>query len=248
MTFKEPSVNELISSSSSSSFQDAIVNLDNKVPKSNETKKQIIINPAKDLDGKIPTDSIATDKTDILKTNSEIIIDQDISLQIQNSINSYINETNYTKAFENKTKRHKPQQQLISRYIPPSLDKENKVITNSNDKNSSVTQNNYYNIPDNGKDDNLKGKGVSKILQKNINTPLKSVTSVPDPPTFPCMYCNNYSTNIDFDMELHLHEYHRRQILDLKIKGDLDRREEHVVAYMKRKMLETAKTSDKERE
>ncbi len=240
MNFKGTSNDE----TKSSLFQDAIVNLDNKVSKSNETKKQIIVKLAKDLDGKIPTDSIATDKTDILKTNSEIIIDQAYNnLQIQNSINSFISETNYTKAFENKTNR-RPKQQLISRYIPPSLDKENKVITTSNDKNNSVAKNNYYNIHDNGKDYNLKqGNEVSKIY-KNIDTPLKRVTSVPDPPSYPCMYCNNYSTNIDFDMEIHLHQYHRRQILDLKIKGDLDKREEYVVAYMKRKMLETARPAD----
>ncbi len=47
-------------------------------------------------------------------------------------------------------------------------------------------------------------------------------------------------------MELHLHQYHKEQLLNLPIKGNLDKREEYVVAYIKRKMFETARAADKE--
>ncbi len=208
------------------------------------------------IDEKNKEESIATDKDDnnLSTTNNEIVVDQENiqdynNSQIQDSINSnssFINENNY-KEFENKTNG---QQQLLISYYIPSLDKENKIITTSNDKNISVTQNNHYNNIENSKDDNLKqGNEISKIFEKNIDTPLKSVTSgtsVADPPKYPCMFCSSYSTNIDFDMELHLHQYHEEQLLNLPIKGNLDKREEFVVAYIKRKMFETARAADKE--
>ncbi len=140
-----------------------------------------------DIDEKKKEGNTTTDKdnNNLSTTNNEIVVDKENiqdynNLQIQNSINySFINENNYTKAFENKTNGQQPQQQqLLISYYTPSSEKENKVITTSNDKNISVAQNNHYNIHNNGKDDNLKqGNEVSKIFEKNIDTPLKSVTS-----------------------------------------------------------------------
>lgn len=76
---------------------------------------------------------------------------------------------------------------------------------------------------------------------KKIYTPLKGVTSVTSvtalPPQYPCYFCgNNYKSNIDFDMELHLLERHKQQMLKLPINGNLDRRGEYLVQLTKKKM------------
>ena len=86
--------------------------------------------------------------------------------------------------------------------------------------------------------------GVS-INQNKTYTPSESVISVTTvtnmPPMYPCYFCGNgYSTNIDFDMELHLHENHKDQLLKLPIRGNLDKREEYVISLTKKKMIENS--------
>jgi hypothetical protein len=92
--------------------------------------------------------------------------------------------------------------------------------------------------------------GVS-INQNKTYTPSESVTTVTTvtslPPKYPCYYCgNSYSTNIDLDMELHLHENHRDQMLKLPIKGNLDKREEYVISLTKKRMVENSLVDEEE--
>ena len=86
-------------------------------------------------------------------------------------------------------------------------------------------------------------------LKNNVNNivhthseSVTSVTTVTDlPPKYPCYYCGNgYSTNIDFDMELHLLEKHKDQLLKLPIRGSLDKREEYAISLTKKKMIENS--------
>ncbi len=83
-----------------------------------------------------------------------------------------------------------------------------------------------------------------KNNQNKTYTPLKSVTSVTpvtNLPEYPCYFCGNeYTTYKDFDMELHLHEKHKDQLLKLPIGGNLDKREEYVIALTKKKMTENS--------
>ncbi|VFJ12607.1 hypothetical protein [Candidatus Nitrosocosmicus franklandus] len=80
-----------------------------------------------------------------------------------------------------------------------------------------------------------------KVISKTIYTPLKGVTGVTSvtalPPQYPCYFCgNDYKTGIDFDMELHLLEKHKQQMLRLPIKGNLDNRSEYLVQLTKKKI------------
>lgn len=84
----------------------------------------------------------------------------------------------------------------------------------------------------------------SEYLQNLGYTPSESVRSVrsvmhalPPPKTYPCMFCSDYSTHIDFDMQLHLLEKHKRELLKLPIKGNLDKREDWVIEETKRKVM-----------
>jgi hypothetical protein len=80
-----------------------------------------------------------------------------------------------------------------------------------------------------------------KIVSKKVYTPLKGVTGVTFvtalPPRYPCYFCgNDYKTCIDFDMELHLIEKHKDQMLKLPIKGNLEKRGGYLVQLTKKKM------------
>jgi hypothetical protein len=77
----------------------------------------------------------------------------------------------------------------------------------------------------------------SENLQNLGDTPSESVRSVRSvmqlPKTYPCMFYSEYSTHIDFDMELPLLEKHKQQLLRLPIKCNLDKREEYVIVETK---------------
>lgn len=75
---------------------------------------------------------------------------------------------------------------------------------------------------------------------KTLTTPSNRVTSVtsvtakPSPPQYPCYFCGtNYKTNIDFDMALHLLEFHKQQLLKLPMRGNLDAREDYLIKVAK---------------
>jgi hypothetical protein len=81
----------------------------------------------------------------------------------------------------------------------------------------------------------------NEIYSKSIYTPLKGVTGVTSvtalPPQYPCYFCgSDYKTCIDFDMELHLLEKHRYQMIKLPIKGNLDKKSEYLVQFTKKKI------------
>jgi hypothetical protein len=107
-----------------------------------------------------------------------------------------------------------------------------------NASNSSSTNSNIDNIP-------IKNQPVKK-LQNYGDTASGSVRSVRSamqaPKIYPCMFCSDYSTHIDFDMELHLLEKHKQQLLRLPIKGNLDKREDWVIAETKKRMIRGAST------
>jgi hypothetical protein len=89
-------------------------------------------------------------------------------------------------------------------------------------------------------------------LKSNVNntyTPsesVTSVTSVTDLPTYPCLFCSEYKTYIDFDMDLHLLEKHKDQLLKLPITGNLDKREQYVISLVKKKMIKNSLDSSRE--
>lgn len=102
---------------------------------------------------------------------------------------------------------------------------------------SSITSPRIYNLSSDEKT-RLNDK---EIDSKSIYTPLKGVTGVTSVtaflPQYPCYFCgHNYKTHIDFDMELHLLEKHKQQMLRLPIKGNLDRRGEYLVQLTKKRM------------
>ena len=87
--------------------------------------------------------------------------------------------------------------------------------------------------------------GLKNNVNNNTPTPSESVTSVTSvtnmPPKYPCYFCGNaYSTNIDFDMELHLLENHKGELLKLPVKGNMDKREKCVISLTKKKMMENS--------
>ena len=82
---------------------------------------------------------------------------------------------------------------------------------------------------------------VKKDNQENSNPQYKKLYDpdkiLEDMPVLECIFCDKYRTAIEFDMELHLHEKHRLELLrqfPLKEKGySMDLRAEYFVNQIK---------------
>ncbi len=124
------------------------------------------------------------------------------------------------------------------------------LYDNNNNNNKNAVDSNYekYQEPDqNSPHKKLEKKEVLPTTPSNYVT---SVTRVTAPlPQYPCFFCgNSYKTRIDFDMELHLVEFHKKQLLRLPVKGGIDRRLEYVIAKTKHKVLENSVEPDDDEE
>lgn len=145
-----------------------------------------------------------------------------------------------------------------------------KSASDSNSKDNSKTQsnnqsitigidthnNNIKSLQNNGNTCNIECEVNKDDLQSNKNqnqksntTSSESVTSVTcvtaTPPQYPCYFCgNDFKTNIDFDMALHLLEFHKQKLLKLPIKGNLDVREDYLISLTKRKLRENSKMEE----
>lgn len=88
----------------------------------------------------------------------------------------------------------------------------------------------------------------TKNMEQASSESVTSVTSVTiQRGTYPCLFCSEYSTSIDFDMQLHLLEKHKKELLSLPISGSLDQREDYVIAESKRRMMrETSRVLDED--
>ncbi len=169
---------------------------------------------------------VVLDKDDNLFSNNRAIIDHggttidNHSLQTKESLNYNDFENNHSSEIKELENRTNQQPHIL-------LDKEDDIDSNKQKEGEENSNNNSNN--------------KESFFQKNMDTPPESVTSVPSvtnfPPRYPCMFCTDYFTNIDFDMEIHLREKHKERLLNLPIKGNLDKREEYVVALIKRKMI-----------
>jgi hypothetical protein len=107
----------------------------------------------------------------------------------------------------------------------------------TNDSSSSTPSSRSYNLSS----DQKTQLNNNEIDSKSIYTSLKGVMGVTSvtalPPQYPCYFCDHdYRTCIDFDMELHLLEKHRYQMVKLPIKGNLDKRSEYLIQLTKKKM------------
>ncbi len=129
--------------------------------------------------------------------------------------------------------------------IETDIDKHDTISDEDSKKLSNNTHSDESNLYNNEKSHESDTVSHQKLELTPPTTPLNCVTSVTcvtaPLPQYPCYFCGtNYKTHIDFDMELHLIEFHKEKLIRLPFRGNMDRRLEYVIAKTKQRVLENS--------